>query len=160
MGTLISGLGNTALQRKHSLFYSTLNFNIAINSIHKSFVFHNSSMETVSKLKFTAILKHSPLTIYTHFEKKKWYTLQADISYAVALWIRFSAVVRKNRLRHLDRPCTKCHQVVQLRLRTILQSVISWLSFDFRTVNTASCVSKRYSYIFQPAFPFFCTNSL
>lgn len=34
----------------------------------------------------------------------------------------------------------KCHQVVQLRVRSIMRSVIFWLSFDFGTVKPISSV--------------------
>lgn len=86
---------------------------------------------------FTAISKQSPRTIYKHFEKIV-YTESWDQLCCSTLDTFFSATLRKNRLRHLDRLCTKCHQVLLLRLRSISRSVISWLSFDFATVDMES----------------------
>lgn len=61
----------------------------------------------------TTIPKQSPFTANEHFEK---------LVHTSALLEHFGYVFlllpRKNRLRHLERLCTKCHQVLRLRLRT------------------------------------------
>ena len=122
-----------------TLFFciSSIQHDFTLENLNKHFI----SIFFIVKLSsnyITAILGRSPFTIYKHFENKN--CIHGKLMSALLQHFRirsFSTVLRKNRLRHLEWLCTKCHQVLQLRLRTITQSVIFWLSFDFGTVNAA-----------------------